>query len=210
MNILITDDHPVVRRGLRQILEDEAVFKTIDEAGNGDEVCQKMSLKNYDVILLDISMPGRSGLEMISHIKKINPNTAVLILSIHSEELYAIQALKLGASGYLTKNSAPDELIEAIQKVSSGKKHISTSVAECLATKIQDESGDKSRSYLSARESDVLARLADGNTLRQIAEDLLLSPKTVSTYRERLLKKLNLRTTAELIRYAIMNASSGY
>jgi DNA-binding NarL/FixJ family response regulator len=208
MNILITDDHPVVRRGLRQILEDEAMFNFIDEAVSGEELCYKMSLKDYDVILLDISMPGRNGLEMISEIKKINPNSAILILSIHSEELYAIQALKLGASGYLTKDSAPDELINAIHKVASGKKHISPSVAEFLATRICDETSEKPRPNLSSRESDVLMHLAEGKTLSQIAEDLLLSPKTVSTYRERLLKKLNLKTTSDLIRYAIMNANS--
>lgn len=206
MNILITDDHPVVRRGLRQILEDESRFRSIDEAGNGEELCKRMSEKKYDVVLLDISMPGRSGLEMIGHIKKINPGTAVLILSIHSETLYAIQALKLGASGYLTKNSAPDELIDAVMRVSSGRKHISDSVAECLATRIHDEPGEKAKPFLSTRESDVLAHLAEGKTLSQIAEELLLSPKTVSTYRERLLKKLNLKTTADLIRYAVMNA----
>lgn len=205
MNILITDDHPVVRKGLRQILEDEARFKLIDEAGNGEELIRKVSIRSYDVVLLDISMPGRSGLEMIGPIKKLNPDTAVLILSIHSEELYAIQALKLGASGYLTKNSAPDELIDAVHRVSSGKRHISASVAECLATRINDEPGSRARHFLSSRESDVLAHLAEGKTLSRIAEDLLLSPKTVSTYRERLLKKLNLKTTADLIRYAIMN-----
>lgn len=210
MNILITDDHPVVRKGLKQILEDETIFNVIDEAGNGEELLYKMSLKSYDVILLDISMPGKNGLEMISRIKEISPDTAILILSIHSEELYAIQALKLGASGYLSKNSAPDELINAIHRVSSGKKYISASVAECLATKFYDQETEKTGPYLSSRESDVLAHLAEGKTLSQIADDLLLSPKTVSTYRERLLKKLNLKTTAELIRYAIMSEKSGY
>ena len=210
MNILITDDHPVVRRGLRQILEDEAMFNVIDEAGSGEELCHKMSLKAYDVILLDISMPGKNGLEMIGRIKKINQDSAILILSIHSEDLYAIQALKLGASGYLSKNSAPDELINAIHRVSGGKKYISASVAECLAAKFYDQETEKTRPYLSSRESDVLAHLAEGKTLSQIADDLLLSPKTISTYRERLLKKLNLKTTAELIRYAIMSEKTGY
>lgn len=207
MNILITDDHPIVRRGIRQILEDEERFDLIDEAGNGHELTARLSEKEYDIVLLDISMPGESGLELISKIKKKNSRTGVLMLSIHSEESYALRAIKLGASGYLTKSSAPDELINAIEKVSSGKKHISSSVLEYLASGIFDRTTEK-RPFISSRESDVLTHLAAGKTLSQIAEDLLLSPKTVSTYRERLLKKLNLKTTAELIRYAIVKTDS--
>lgn len=210
MKILITDDHPIVRRGIRQILEDESRFDLIDEAGNGHELTARLSEKEYDIVLLDISMPGESGLELISKIKKKNSRTGILMLSIHSEEFYAIRALKLGASGYLTKSSAPDELVSAIEKVTSGKKHISSSIAECIASGIVDEPTEKSRPFISSRESDVLEHLADGKTLSQIAEDLMLSPKTISTYRERLLKKLNLSTTAELIRYAIMKTESGY
>lgn len=208
IKILITDDHPVVRRGLRQILEDEERFDLIDEAGNSMDLFRKLSMQDYNIVLLDISMPGESGLKLISRIKKVSPGTAILMLSIHSEEIYAIRALKLGASGYLTKSSAPDELINAIDKVSEGRKHISSSIAECLATGIVDGS-DTLKPLISSREADVLDHLAEGKTLRQIADDLLLSPKTVSTYRERLLKKLNLRTTAELIRYAIIKTESG-
>ncbi len=140
IKVLITDDHPVVRRGLRQILEENEDIGLIDEAGDGKELCLKLMEQDYDVILLDISLPGRSGLDMISQIKKINKRTAILILSIHSEELYAIQAFKYGASGYLTKSSAPDELISAINKVSSGGKHISASLAECIAKNVLDDS----------------------------------------------------------------------
>jgi DNA-binding NarL/FixJ family response regulator len=207
INVLITDDHPIVRRGLRQILEDEERFDVIDEAGNAVEMFRKLSMKEYSVILLDISMPGESGLELIGRIRKINARTAILMLSIHSEEVYALRALKLGASGYLTKSSAPAELIKAIDRVSAGGKHISSSIAECLATGICAEN-DYIRPVISSREADVLDHLAEGKTLKQIANDLLLSPKTVSTYRERLLKKLKLKTTAELIRYAIIKTES--
>ena len=204
IRVLITDDHPVVRRGLRQILEDNELIGLIDEAGDGKELCQKMMEQDYDVILLDISLPGRSGLDMLSQIKKINKKTAILILSIHSEELYAIQAFKYGASGYLTKSSAPDELIHAIRKVSSGEKYISASLAECIAKNALDDSGKTDGPGLSIREAEVLLLLAAGKTTSQIAKELSLSPKTISTYRERLLAKLKLKTTAELIRYSIM------
>ena len=204
IRVLITDDHPVVRRGLRQILEDNELIGLIDEAGDGKELCQKMMENDYDVILLDISLPGRSGLDMLSQIKKINKKTAILILSIHSEELYAIQALKCGASGYLTKSSAPDELIHAIRKVSSGEKYISASLAESIAKSALDYSGKTDGPGLSVREAEVLLLLAAGKTTSQIANELSLSPKTISTYRERLLAKLKLKTTAELIRYSIM------
>ncbi len=204
IKVLITDDHPVVRRGLRQILEDDKGISLIDEAGDGKELCKKMIEQEYDVILLDISLPGRSGLDMISQIKKICQRTAVLILSIHSEELYAIQALKNGASGYLTKSSAPDELTYAVNKVASGERYISKSFAESLALGVLSKSDRHDKPILSARETEVLLLLASGKTISQIAKDLFLSPKTISTYRERLLEKLKLKTTADLIRYSIM------
>ncbi len=209
MKVLITDDHPVVRRGLRQILEDDGSFSVINEAGDGTEMCQKMCEMEYDVVLLDISMPGRSGLEMISEIKKIRNQTAILILSIHSEELYAIQALKLGASGYLTKSSAPDELITAISSVSRGSRYISPTFVDSLARKIQDEASVTKKRSLSTRELNVLSLFAEGKTISQIAYEMSLSPKTISTYRERMLQKLKLKTTADLIRYAVLNLGEG-
>jgi DNA-binding NarL/FixJ family response regulator len=208
IRVLITDDHPVVRRGLRQILEDEKAITLIHEAGDGRELCKKMMEQDYDVILLDISLPGRSGLDLISQIKKIRQKTAVLILSIYSEEMYAVQAMKNGASGYLTKSSAPDELLYAINKVASGERYISRAFAECLASSVINDSVH-SKPLLSARESEVLLLLATGKTIAQIAADLHLSPKTISTYRERLLEKLNLKTTADLIRYSIIEGIGG-
>jgi two-component system invasion response regulator UvrY len=208
IKVLITDDHPVVRLGLRQIMEDDMRIGLVDEAGNGKELFEKMSKQSYDVILLDISLPGRSGLDLISQIKKIQPSVSVLILSIHSEEMYALTALKYGASGYLTKTSAPEELISAIHKVSSGEKYISASLAGKLAENFIDESNTIFHPVLSPREMDVLILFSEGMTVVQIASKLSLSPKTVSTYRSRLLNKLNLKTTSELIRYAISKEGS--
>ena len=204
IRILITDDHPVVRRGFRQILEDDERINRIDEACDGKEMIEKMINQEYDVILLDISLPGRSGLDLISQVKKIRQKTAVLILSIHSEEMYAIQALKSGASGYLTKMSAPEELITAIIKVSYGDIYISATLAEKLASDMLKGTEGPIRQQLSVRETEVLSLFASGKTVVQIASDLSLSPKTISTYRTRLLEKLNLHTTADLIRYSIM------
>jgi len=209
IRILITDDHPVVRRGIRQILEDDERISQIDEACDGKELIEKMINQEYDVILLDISLPGRSGLDMISQIKKIRQKTAVLILSIHSEEMYAIQALKSGASGYLTKMSAPEELITAIIKVSCGNKYISATLAEKLASDMLTGAGKPIHQLLSAREMEVLNLFAAGKTVAQIASELTLSPKTISTYRGRLLEKLNLHTTADLIRYSILEDIKG-
>jgi two-component system, NarL family, invasion response regulator UvrY len=204
IKVLITDDHPVVRRGIRQILEEDEGIRLIDEASDGKELIEKMIKQEYDVILLDISLPGRSGLDLITQIKKIRQKTAVLILSIHSEEMYAIQALRNGASGYLTKMSAPEELITAIRKVSEGDRYITGSLAEKMTSDFLNGVKKPLKELLSARELEVLKLIADGKTVAQIASELSLSPKTISTYRSRLLEKLNLKTTADLIRYSLL------
>jgi two-component system invasion response regulator UvrY len=209
INVLITDDHPVVRRGIRQILEDENGIDRIDEACDGKELIEKMIKQEYDVVLLDISLPGRSGLDMISQIKKIRQKTSVLMLSIHSEEMYAIQALKCGASGYLTKMSAPEELITAIFKVAGGERYITSSLAEKLASDLVNGKEMHFNQLLSARELEVLNLFAAGKTVAQIADEFSLSPKTISTYRCRLLEKLKLQTTADLIRYSILEDIKG-
>jgi two-component system, NarL family, invasion response regulator UvrY len=209
IKVLITDDHPVVRRGIRQILEDDDRIELVEEAGKGTELLEKLRETRFDVILLDISLPGGSGLDLISSIKKIQPSVAILMLSIFSEELYAINALKYGASGYLTKTSAPEELLTAINKVSKGERYISLSLAERLADSLITKSEKPLFQSISAREMDVLILLAAGKTFAQIAVELSLSPKTISTYRERLLTKLKLKTTSELIRYAIMRSLPG-
>jgi len=206
IKVLITDDHPVVRKGIRQILEDDDRIEKVEEAGKGRELLDKLRDEKYDVILLDISLPGGNGLDLIAQIKKMQPSVAVLMLSIYSEELYAIKALKLGASGYLTKTSAPEELLTAIHKVSKGERYISISLADKLADNLITKSDKQLFQSVSAREMDVLMLLAAGKSFTQIAAELSLSPKTISTYRDRLLTKLKLKTTSELIRYAIMQS----
>jgi DNA-binding NarL/FixJ family response regulator len=204
IKVLITDDHPVVRRGIRQILEDDDRISLVQEAGNGKELFERLKEQLFDVILLDISLPGRSGLDLIEQIKRTQSSASILILSIHSEEMYAIKALKAGAAGYLTKTSAPEELISAINKVSNGERYISTSLADKIAESVISGSEKPLYQFLSAREVEVLQLFSEGKKVVQIAAELSLSPKTVSTYRERLLEKLKLHTTSDLIRYAIM------
>jgi DNA-binding NarL/FixJ family response regulator len=205
IKILITDDHPIVRQGIRQILEDDKFqrFGIIEESANGKELIEKIKTKVFDVILLDISLPGRSGLEILGEVKKIASTTAVLILSIYPEEQYAIRSIKLGASGYLNKASAPEELIEAIIKVSEGGRYLTPSLTENITMNFFSEDQKSLYDKLSIRELEVITLLAEGKTLSNIATDLSLSPKTISTYRERILTKLNLKTTSDLIRYAI-------
>jgi DNA-binding NarL/FixJ family response regulator len=209
IKVLITDDHPVVRRGIRQILEDDERIGIVNEAGNGKELFDRLKEQVYDVILLDISLPGRSGLDLITEIKRTQQSVAILILSMHSEALYAIKALKSGASGYLTKTSAPEELLSAIFKVSKGERYISSSLADTLAENLVSDTEKPLIQLLSSRELDVLRLLAEGKKVVQIASELSLSPKTISTYRERILEKLKLHTTADLIRYAIMEGITG-
>jgi two-component system, NarL family, invasion response regulator UvrY len=204
IKVLITDDHPVVRRGLRQILEDDERIGLVQEASDGKELFERLNEQLFDVILLDISLPGRSGLDLISQIKRTQRSAAILILSIHSEAMYAITALKSGAAGYLTKTSAPEELISAIIKVSRGERYISASLADTIAESLLSDAEKPLHQSLSARELDVLRMFAEGKRVTQIASELSLSPKTISTYRERLLEKLKLNTTADLIRYAII------
>lgn len=210
ISILITDDHPIVRKGIRQLLEDDplARFGVIAEAGDGKELLEKLNSQNFDVVLLDISMPGRSGLELIAEIKKLKPSTHVVILSIYLEEQYALRALKLGASGYLTKASAPDELVEAVITASHGQRYISAALAGKITYNLLNEKEAPLYEKLSVRELEVIELMSKGRTLSGIADELSLSPKTISTYRERILEKLNLNTTSDLIRYAINNGLS--
>jgi len=205
IRILITDDHPLLRQGLRQILEGdpESRFGDIEEASNGQELMKLLSERCFTIVILDISLPGRSGLDLIGDIRKMCPETKVLMLSMFSEEQYAIKALKLGASGYLTKNSAPDELIRALLKICSGQRYITSSLAERITFDLLDEKKKSEIELLSPRELEVIALLASGKTITTIAQELSLSPKTISTYRERILSKLNLKTTSGIIRYAI-------
>ncbi len=208
LKILIADDHPVVRRGLKQIIADAPDMVVADEARTGWEVINKVRESDYDVVLLDIAMPGKNGIEVLTELKHEKPRIQFLILSMYPEEQFAVRALRAGASGYLTKDSAPDELIEAIRKVSTGGKYVSSSLAERLASVIQ-KAGQPLHETLSDREYQVLCLIASGKTITEIAKELSLSVKTVSTYRSRILEKMQMKNSAELARYAIQNRLIG-
>jgi len=205
IKVLIADDHTIVREGLKQILSESSDIIASGEARNGKEVLNKIIEDDYDVVLLDISMPGRSGIDILKEIKSIKPKLSVLILSMYPEEQYAVRALKTGASGYLTKESATDELISAIRKVYLGGKYISSTLAEELAFYLENDTERKPHDKLSNREFHVMSMIASGKTVNKIAEELSLSPKTISTYRSRILEKMKMKTNAELIHYAIKN-----
>jgi len=205
LRILIADDHPIVRQGLRQTIAETTDMVVADEASNGQEVLSKVRASHYDVVLLDISMPGRSGVDILRELKNERPRLPVLILSIHPEEQYAVRALRAGASGYLTKESAPDELVAAIRKVSMGGKYVSSSLAEKLASDLKNNSAQLAHKSLSDREYQVMCMIASGKTVTEIAEELLLSVKTISTYRSRILEKMKMKSNAELTHYAIKN-----
>jgi DNA-binding NarL/FixJ family response regulator len=203
--ILIADDHPIVRRGLRQILEENKAVAGVDEAGTGQEALEKVKTGKFDVVMLDISMPGMNGLETMTELKKLKPALPVLILSIYPEEEYAVRALKGGASGYLTKKSAPDELITAIKKIVRGERYISPSLAEFLATHLTEDKDKPLHEGLSNREFQVMRMIASGKSLKEIAGEMSLSPKTISTFRTRILQKMEMKSNAELIQYALKN-----
>ena len=203
IKILIADDHPIVRRGLKQIISETVDMEVTGEASNGQEVINKVRKDNYDIILLDLSMPVRSGLDILKELKTIKPKINILVLSVHPEKQYAIRVLKLGASGYLTKDSASDELIQAIRKVASGKKYITHTLAEELAGELDLDRDKKPHEILSDREFQVLCLIASGKTIKQISDELFLSEKTISTYKSRIFEKMRMGTDAELIRYAI-------
>lgn len=205
LRILIADDHTVVRRGLKQILLDEFPTAHIDEATDAGTLLKKVFKEEWDVVISDLSMPGISGMEALQQIKLHNPKLPVLILSVHAEEHYAIRVLKAGASGYLNKESAPDELIKAIRRVLLGKKYITPAIAEQLASSLNKDNDKPLHEYLSDREFEVLKMLAAGKAVSDIAEQISLSVTTVSTYRARIMVKLNLRTNADLTLYAIEN-----
>jgi DNA-binding NarL/FixJ family response regulator len=205
INVLIADDHPIVRQGLRQILSGISDIRLAGEAVDSQETLEMVRIGGWDVLVLDITMPGRSGFDILKELKHEQPDLPVLVLSIHAEEQFAVRVLKAGASGYLTKENAPDELVKAIRKVVSGGRYISRNLAETLAFGLDMDSARPQHETLSDREFQVMQLMASGKTLAEIAGELSLSAKTVSTYRARLLEKMNLRTNAEVIRYAIEN-----
>lgn len=203
IRVLIVDDHPVIRRGLRDIIESATEMQVGGEASNAAEALTLVQRGGFDVVLMDITMPGRTGLEALKDIHIDTPNLPVLMLSIHPEDQYAVRALKAGASGYLTKDSAPEELVNAINKVVRGGKYVTASLAERLASEIGQREVSAPHELLSDREYQVLCEIGKGKTVSQIAQEMSLSVKTVSTYRTRILEKLAVEHTADLIRYAL-------
>jgi len=206
IRVLLADDHSIVRAGLRRLVEDAGDMVVVAEAADGREAIRKVREASPDVAVIDLSMPGMDGLEVVGHLRAHDPKLPVLILTMHEEEQYAIRALAAGAMGYVTKRSAAEQLLAAIRKVHAGKRYVTEAMAESLAMRVaRGGKGQSLLDTLSNREMQILKRLAQGQTNREIAEDYHISVKTVDTYRGRLLRKLNLRNNAELTRFAIQN-----
>jgi two-component system, NarL family, invasion response regulator UvrY len=205
MKILITDDHAVVRQGLKQILLEEFKRAEFGEATNAQEAIERVWKENWDVVVLDITMPGRSGLEVLKEIKQSRPKLPVLVLSMHPEDQFAVRILKIGAAGYMTKESAPNELVGAVKKVIAGGRYVSPSLAEKMASYLAVDVQTPPHERLSDREFLVLRLIASGKTPTVIAKELALSVKTISTYRMRILEKMSMSNNAELTHYAIQN-----
>jgi len=203
MRILIADDHAMFRRGLRETLAEAFPRVIFGEAKTAEETVEFARRHHWDVIVLDISMPGKSGLDILDDVKRLRPRTPVLLLTMHPEQQYARRALKAGAAGYLTKDSVPDELKTAIKKIVAGGRYVSMTLAEKLAVDLRQGADLPAHELLSDREFQVLRMLASGKTVKEMAQELSLSVKTVSTYRSRILEKTGMKTNADLIRYAL-------
>lgn len=205
ISILIADDHSVVRRGLCQILTEGFPDSTVDEAIDGNSIIEKIKQRKYDIVISDLSMPGRTGLDVIVHLKLIQPKVPVLILSIHPEDQYALRVLNAGASGYLSKDLAPEELVEAVRTVLKGEKYMPPEISQKLLSKNIPSNSKPAHSYLSDREFEVMKMLALGNSISEIANLMLLSSTTVSTYRARILTKMNFNNNADIVLYSMKN-----
>ena len=204
IRILIADDHPFVRRGVKQVLTDEFPGVGLGEAATAPEVLEQAGKHRWNLIILDLTMPGRDGLDALHELKLRCPDTPVLVLSMHPEDQFAVRVLRAGAAGYLTKESIPEELVQAVRKIMADGRYIRPSVADLLATQLQQGDGNQPpHARLSDREFQVLGLIAHGKTVTHIAEELSLSVKSVSTYRARIMEKLHLNSTADLTRYAL-------
>jgi two-component system invasion response regulator UvrY len=203
IRILIVDDHAILLRGLKEILEREFRDVSIGGAGTAEQALTQLDAENWDLVILDITMPGRSGVDVLRNLKALRPKLPVLVLSMHPEDQYGKRVLKAGASGYMNKESAPEELIKAVRKLLSGGRYVSPTLAETLAVDLGRDDGTPAHERLSDREFEVLRKMASGKTVGQIAQELHLSVPTVSTYRARILEKMGMSTNAELIRYAV-------
>ena len=205
IRVLIVDDHAIVRRGLKEVFDDEFSELETGEAENSRAALELISTQDWDIVLLDINLPGRNGLEVLSEIKRLRPRTPVLIVSAYPEEEFAIRSLKLGASGYLNKSSASDEVVAAARKAMAGGKYVTALLAEKLAAMLGSDIQREVHESLSSREFQVLQMIANGSTIKEIAAELALSEKTVGTYRTRISNKMGLATNVELTRYALQH-----
>lgn len=203
IKVLLADDHTIVRRGLKQILESEPGLSVVYEASNGNEAIEYARSHDVDVVVMDITMPGKSGLEALKEIKRLKPRLPVLVLSMHPRDQYAVRVLKAGAAGYITKESAPDDLVDAIKRTVRGGRYISTEVAELLAAHIGRDNPDEPHASLSDRELEVFLSIGQGKSLTEIAAELNISIKTVSTYRSRIMEKTSLSSNAQITRYCV-------
>lgn len=205
LRVLIADDHPLIRKGLAQILSGSVYVDTVDEANDGFAALELARKRKYDVIILDISLPGKDGMDVLPELKDIRPETPVLMLSIQPEEQYAVRAFRLGASGCLNKSSAPEELVEAIRTIAEGGTYLSPKVKDLVMGSIRGDGRSKPHEILSERETQVMLLFARGKTVGEIADQLALSVKTISTYRSRLLEKLGLENNAQIVEYVFRN-----
>jgi DNA-binding NarL/FixJ family response regulator len=205
IKLLIADDHAVVRRGLRQIVSTASDIVVTGETDNATELFQLLSKHDYGVLVLDISLPGRNGFDVLKHVKMLRPDMPILVYTMHPEDQFAVRMLKAGAFGYLTKEASPDELIKAIRKVSAGGRYISAGLAEKLAVGLSDNLSKMPHETLAEREYQIMHLIASGKMTKEIAQELSLSVKTVSTYRSRALKKMKMKTNSDMTRYAIRN-----
>jgi DNA-binding NarL/FixJ family response regulator len=205
IRVVIADDHPVLRRGIRDILSDEVDIAVVAEASNGLELVQKIAQVGCDAVLLDINMPGRDGLNALSEIHRILPKMPVLVLSVYPEDQFGPRVLKAGASGYMNKEAACDQLVQAIRKICAGGKYVSTGLAEKIASDLAADKNMAPHEKLSDREYQVMRMIASGKTVGEIARELCLSEKTISTHRTRILEKMEMKTNAQLTYYAIHN-----
>ena len=207
--VLLADDHPLLRNGLKQVLTQEPDLEVVGEAEDSEQVLRQVEETPCDVLVLDLTMPGRGGLDVLRDIRRQHPDLPILILSMHAENQFAVRAIKAGANGYLSKDNAGTEVVKAIRKVLTGKKYVSPSLAEMLANALDQDTERPPHASLSDREFQVLCKIASGMTVSQIAEEISLSVKTISTYRSRVLEKMNMHNNAELTRYAIQSGLVG-
>ena len=205
IRIVIADDHEIVRAGLKQIISDDEDMEVLGESNNGENLIELVKKNDYDVVLLDLKMQGISGIDVIKHIKVIKPDLPIIVLSMHAEDQYAVRTIKAGASGYLTKETAAENLVSAVRRVVAGGKYISPTLAETLADSVAGGGTDLPHEKLTDREFQVMCMIASGKTVSEIGSELFLSVKTISTYRQRVLEKMNMKNNSELTHYAIKN-----